>query len=82
MSLLMLASGLAVLEPVEDIGITHLTVFLQLGSDLPYLVSGRVHHTRIEDGLKDPDLLWLGVPTRLRLGAAFFTTLHCKEIEW
>lgn len=77
--LLVLAPGLAVLEPVEDVGIAHLTVFLQLGSDLPYLVAGRVHHTRIEDGFEDPDLLRLRVPSGLRLRAALFATLHCKE---
>ncbi|KAF7840308.1 WUSCHEL-related homeobox 9 [Senna tora] len=42
---LVLASGLAVLEPVEDIGITHLTILLKLSSDLPYLIPWRVHHS-------------------------------------
>lgn len=43
-ALLVLASGLAVLEPVEDVGIADLTVLLKLYSDLSNLVAWRVHH--------------------------------------
>lgn len=70
---LVFASGFPVLEPVKDVGITHLSVLLQLSSDLPYLVSGRVHHPRVEDGFQDSNLFGFRVPSRLRLRAPLFT---------
>lgn len=76
-AVLVLASGLAVLEPVEDIGITDLTILLQLGSDLSNLIAWRVHHARVKDGLQDANLLRLRIPPWLGLRTTLFTTWHC-----
>lgn len=79
-AVLVLASGLAVLEPVEDIGIADLAILLQLGSDLSNLISWWVHHARVEDLLQYANLLRLRVPPWLWLRAALFTTWHCYTL--
>lgn len=73
MAELVLASWFPVLEPVEDVGVTDLTVLLQLSSDLPYLVSWRVHHAGVENCFKYANLLRLRIPPWLWLRRAFFT---------
>ena len=75
--LLVFGARLAILEPVEDVGVAHLTVLLELGSDLSDLIAGRVDHARVEDGLQDPDLLRLRVPPGFWLRRSFFTSSHC-----
>jgi hypothetical protein len=62
---LVLGSGLAVLEPVEDVGVADGAVLLQAEADARDLVARRVHHAGVEDGLQDSDLLRPRVPPRL-----------------
>jgi len=53
----------AVLEPVEDVGITNGAKFLK---QLPYsdgFVFGWVNHATVEDGLENKDLFWFGSPS-------------------
>lgn len=69
----MFAPRLAVLEPVEHVGIAHLAVLLQLGSDPPDLIPWRVHHPRVEYSLQDPYLLRLRVPPWLWLRTPLLT---------
>lgn len=75
--LLVLASGFPVLEPVEDVGVAYLAELLELGSDFPYLVSRRVHHSGVEYGFQDPDLFRFRVPPRFWLWSSFFAPGHC-----
>jgi hypothetical protein len=63
---LVLGAGLAVLEPVEDVGVGDVAVLLQPEPDAPDLVARRVDHAGVEDPLEDPDLLRSRVPPRLR----------------
>jgi hypothetical protein len=62
---LVLGAGLAVLEPVEDVGVGDVAVLLQPEPDAPDLVARRVDNTGVEDPLEDPDLLRPRVPPRL-----------------
>lgn len=70
----MFAPRFPVLEPVEDVGITNLSILLKLGSDFPDFVSRWIHHSRIKNGFKDPDLFWFWVPSRLWFRASLFTS--------
>lgn len=73
-ALLVFASWFSVLEPVENIGITNLTIFLKFGSDLPYLVPWRINHSWIENCFKYPYLLWSWIPSWLWLWTSLFTS--------
>lgn len=75
----MFASRFSVLEPVKDVCVTNLTVFLQLGSDLSYLVPRRVDHPGVEDGFQYAYLFWFRVPSWFRFGTSFFTSGYCLE---
>jgi hypothetical protein len=70
---------LAVLEPVEDVGVADGAVLLQAQADARDLVARRVHHARVEDGLQDPDLLRPRVPPRLRIRGPVLAA--CKETK-
>ena len=74
---LVLASWFSVLEPVKDIGITYLTILLQLSPDLSYLIPWRVHHARVENCFKYPNLLRFWIPSWFWLRTAFFTSRNC-----
>src|SRR4051812_11327462 len=63
---LVLGAGLAVLEPVEDVGVGDVAVLLQPEPDAADLVARRVDHAGVEDRLQDPNLLWPRVPSWLR----------------
>ena len=80
MAKLVLAPGLAVLEPIEDIGITHLPILLQLCPYLPYLIPRRIHHSRVEYSLQYSDLLRFRVPPWLWLWTSLFTTTTSYKV--
>jgi len=65
-------TGLTVLEPVEDVSITDLAVFLKLSPNPPDLLSWRIHHPGVKDCFKYPNLLWLWIPSWFWL----WTPLH------
>jgi hypothetical protein len=48
---LVLGAGLAVLEPIEEVGITDLVVLLQAHADAGDLLARRIDHAGVEDGL-------------------------------
>jgi hypothetical protein len=77
---LVLGARLAVLEPVEDVGVADRAVLLQAQADARDLVARRVHHARVEDGLQDPDLLRPRVPPRLRIRGPVFAACKRNQI--
>jgi hypothetical protein len=78
---LVLGAGLAVLEPVEDVGVADLAVLLQAHADAGDLVVWRIDHAGVEDGLQNPDLLRPGVPLGLWIRGPLFATYACTNRE-
>jgi hypothetical protein len=78
---LVLGAGLAVLEPIEEVGITDLVVLLQAHADAGDLLARRIDHAGVEDGLQNPDLLRPGVPPGLWIRGPLLATYACTNRE-
>lgn len=67
MAQLKLAAGLAVLKPVEDVGVADVAVDLELIADAADLIAGRIHGAGVENGFQDPNLFGFRIPARFWL---------------